>query len=44
MDDALRAGSTYVEERQWEVGLLCDPTIRQLVHAKSIQLVDFGAL
>lgn len=44
VDDALRAGSTYVEERQWEVGLLCDPTIRQLVLAKSIRLVGFDAL
>jgi predicted glycoside hydrolase/deacetylase ChbG (UPF0249 family) len=44
VDDGLKAGSTYVEERQWEVGLLCDPTIGQLVLAQSIQLVGFGAL
>jgi predicted glycoside hydrolase/deacetylase ChbG (UPF0249 family) len=44
VDDALKAGSTYVEERQWEVEALCDPTIRQLVQAKAIRLVGFGEL
>jgi predicted glycoside hydrolase/deacetylase ChbG (UPF0249 family) len=44
VDDALKAGSTYVEEREREVEVLRDPTIRRLVRTKAIQLVGFGAL
>jgi predicted glycoside hydrolase/deacetylase ChbG (UPF0249 family) len=44
VDDALRAGSTYVEEREREVEALCDPSIGRLLRAESIRLMDFGAL
>lgn len=44
VDDALEAGSTYVEEREREVEVLSDPAIRRLVRAKAIRLVGFGEL
>ena len=44
VDEQLEAGSTYVAERVWEVEVLRDPAIRQLVRAKSIQLVGYDAL
>lgn len=43
-DPELKSSSTYVEEREWEVAVLCDPKIRGLVRANGIALVGFGAL
>jgi chitin disaccharide deacetylase len=43
-DPELTASSTYVEEREWEVEVLCDPKIRGLVRSGGIALVGFGAL
>jgi len=44
VDDALKAGSTYVEEREREVEVLRDPAIGRLLRAKAIQLVGFDLL
>jgi len=43
-DPELRSSSTYVEEREREVEILCDPRIRSLVQDSGIDLVGFGAL
>jgi len=43
-DPELKASSTYVEEREREVEILCDPRIRSLVQDSGIDLVGFGAL
>ena len=43
-DEELRRGSTYVDEREWEVEVLCDPNIRALVRAQKIDLVGFDRL
>lgn len=44
LDAELRQGSTYVDEREWEIEVLCDPNIRALVRAKKIELVGFDRL
>ncbi|HEY1434861.1 MAG TPA: ChbG/HpnK family deacetylase [Thermoanaerobaculia bacterium] len=44
VDEPLQESSTYVEEREWEREVLCDPRIRQLVRALGIELVGFEAL
>jgi predicted glycoside hydrolase/deacetylase ChbG (UPF0249 family) len=44
VDDVLKGGSSYVDQREWEVELLCDPRIRQLVRSLKIALVGFDAL
>jgi chitin disaccharide deacetylase len=44
VDEQLRRSSTYVEEREWEVEVLCDPKIRLLARQKGIELVGFDAL
>ena len=44
VDDALREGSRYAEEREAEREILCDPAIRQLVRSRRIRLVGFEAL
>ncbi len=43
-DQDLRQGSTYVDEREFEIEVLCDPNIRALVRAKKIELVGFDRL
>ena len=43
-DAELREGSTYADEREWEIEVLCDPNIRALVRAKKIELVGFDRL
>jgi hypothetical protein len=43
-DQDLRQGSTYVDEREWEIEVLCDPNIRALVRAQKIELVGFDRL
>jgi predicted glycoside hydrolase/deacetylase ChbG (UPF0249 family) len=42
VDDELRAGSTYVSERERELAVLCDPAARDLVAELDIRLVRFG--
>lgn len=44
VDDALRQGSRYAEERDAEREILCDPGIRELVRARRIRLVGFDVL
>jgi len=44
VDEQLQGSSTYVEEREWEREVLCDPQIRQRVRALGIELVGFDAL
>ncbi len=43
-DEELRSGSSYVEEREWEREVLCDPAIRRLVRSLGIELAGFDAL
>lgn len=43
-DAELASSSTYVEEREREVEVLCDPKIRGLVRENGIALVGFEAL
>jgi hypothetical protein len=43
-DPELRQGSTYVDEREWEIDVLCDPAVRALVRARQIALVGFDRL
>jgi predicted glycoside hydrolase/deacetylase ChbG (UPF0249 family) len=43
-DDALRAASSYVDEREWEVDILCDPAIRALLRSRKIELIGFDRL
>ena len=43
-DAALRAGSTYAEERQREIDVLCDPSLRLLAERRRILLVGFDRL
>ncbi len=43
-DPELRQGSTYVDEREWEIDVLCDPAVRALVRARQIDLVGFDRL
>jgi predicted glycoside hydrolase/deacetylase ChbG (UPF0249 family) len=40
-DEELRRGSTYVDERAWEIEVLCDPNIRAFVRDRKIELVGF---
>ena len=44
VDDALRDGSSYAEERDWEREILSDPKIRERVRSLGIALVGFGAV
>ena len=43
-DDALRAASTYVDEREFEIDVLCDPRIRALLKSHRIELIGFDRL
>jgi hypothetical protein len=43
-DEALKAVSTYAEEREWEIDVLCDPKVKALLRARKIALVGFDAL
>lgn len=43
-DQDLRQGSTYVDEREWEIEVLCDPNIRALARSQKIELVGFDRL
>ena len=44
VDDELRRGSTYVDERQAELDALTHPETRQVLEAAGVRLVHFGAL
>jgi predicted glycoside hydrolase/deacetylase ChbG (UPF0249 family) len=44
LDADLREASTYVDEREWELEVLCDPGIRALVRAGKIELIGFDRL
>lgn len=43
VDEELQGGSRYVEEREWEREVLCDPKIRRLVRSLGIELIGFDA-
>jgi chitin disaccharide deacetylase len=43
-DEELRRSSTYADERELEVAVLCDPKVRELVRRRGIALRGFGAL
>jgi chitin disaccharide deacetylase len=43
-DPVLRAGSTYCDEREREVEILCDPAIGALLSRDGVELVTFDAL
>ncbi len=43
-DEELKRSSTYAEERDREVEILCDPKVRGLARANGIALVGFEAL
>jgi predicted glycoside hydrolase/deacetylase ChbG (UPF0249 family) len=42
VDDELRSGSTYVFERERELAVLCDPTVRALATDLGLRLARFG--
>ena len=44
VDEELRGGSSYVEQRDREREVLCDPKIRRLVRSLRIELIGFDAL
>ena len=43
-DAELRAGSTYADERERELAVLCDPALRVLVDKREIRLIAFDRL
>jgi predicted glycoside hydrolase/deacetylase ChbG (UPF0249 family) len=43
-DADLRQGSTYADEREREIEVLCDPRIRALVRFRKIELIGFDRL
>ena len=44
VDDELKTSSTYADEREWEIEVLCDPKIRELARKRKIELVGFDGL
>ena len=44
VDDELRAGSSYAEERERELAVLTDPAARRMAEAAGLCLVHFGVL
>jgi predicted glycoside hydrolase/deacetylase ChbG (UPF0249 family) len=43
-DAELRSSSTYVDEREWEIDVLCDPKVKSLLACRGIVLEGFDAL
>ena len=43
-DAELLAGSTYARERAGEVEALCDPSVRDLLAERRVELANFRAL
>jgi hypothetical protein len=43
-DAQLRSSSTYVDEREWEIDVLCDPKVKSLLARRGIVLEGFDAL
>ena len=44
VDEDLRKGSRYADERDWEREILCDPAIRRRLRELDVALVGFDAL
>ncbi len=44
LDDLLRRGSSYVDEREVELAVLTDPRALQAVEDKGVRLIHFGSL
>jgi predicted glycoside hydrolase/deacetylase ChbG (UPF0249 family) len=44
VDGELRRGSWYVEERERELAVLCDPWLRESLQGESLSLCSFGIL
>jgi hypothetical protein len=42
VDDELRAGSSYVAERERETTVLCDPAVSARIAARGLRLGRFG--
>jgi predicted glycoside hydrolase/deacetylase ChbG (UPF0249 family) len=43
-DEALLSGSSYAKEREQEIAVLCDPSVREVLTASKIELVTFREL
>lgn len=43
-DDVLRSASTYADVRDLEIRLLCDPSVRERIAARGIEVTHFGRL
>ncbi len=43
-DAELKAGSTYADERERELSILCDPALRRLADERKIRLIGFDRL
>ncbi len=43
-DEALLSGSSYAEERERELPILCDPAIRSLIKERGVSLIGFDQL
>ena len=43
-DAELRSSSAYVDEREWEIDVLCDPKLKALLERRGIVLRGFDAL
>jgi len=43
-DEELRRTSTYAEEREWEIDVLCDPAVRRRIDRLEIHLASFDTL
>ena len=43
-DAALRAGSTYADEREREIGVLCEPSLRSIIERRGIRLIPFDGI
>ena len=43
-DEALLSGSSYSKEREQEIAVLCDPSVREVLAASEIELVTFREL
>jgi predicted glycoside hydrolase/deacetylase ChbG (UPF0249 family) len=43
-DAALRAGSSYADEREREIGVLCDPALPAILERRGIRLIAFSGI
>jgi len=43
-DERLRSTSSYAEEREQEIEVLCDPSVRKILKAAGVKLIGYDAL